>query len=120
MKKTHASHGEGSVFQLNNPTRKKNWVAQVTLENGRKRQTYHATRKEAVAAKRTMLAELEQGTLITAKQQTMKDYLEQWLQAKRLELKDGVYEYYRKFTAWYILPTLGHIRLQKLTEAHIQ
>ena len=116
----HAPHGDGSVFKLNNPARKKAWVAQVTFEGGKKRQTYHATRKEALAAKRKMLHELEQGTLITAKQQTMKDYLEQWLQAKRLELKDGTYEYYRKYAARYILPTLGHIPLQKLTDGHIQ
>src|SRR5205823_2596943 len=39
---------------------------------------------------------------------------------KRLELKDGTYTYYRVYTEAYILPVLGHIRLQKLTDAHIQ
>src|SRR5205823_14920744 len=46
--------------------------------------------------------------------------MEHSLQDKRLELKDGNYTYYRVYTEAYILPVLGHIRLQKLTDAHIQ
>src|SRR6266849_4887636 len=114
------AHGEGSIYRSNNPARKRAWVAAVTLENGKRRQTYHATRKEAVAANRKMLHEMEEGTLVTVRVQTMKAYFEQWMQAKRLSLKPGTYQYYREYSARYIIPHIGHIKLQKLTDAHIQ
>jgi integrase len=116
----HAHHGEGSVFKVNDPKRKKPYVAQVTLEGGKKKATYHRTEKEANVALRKMLYALEHGQLVTARQQTVKAYLEQWLEAKRLQLKDGSYEHYRKYVAHYFVPSFGDITLQKLTEAHIQ
>lgn len=119
-KSRKAHHGEGSVFKLSDPTRTKPWVAQVTLENGRKKQTYHATQREASASKRKMLHELEHGQLVTSAPQTVEAYMRQWLQAKRLEISDGTFQWYRQYTERFILPYIGHIRLQKLTDAHIQ
>jgi integrase len=113
-------HGDGSVFELKDRTRKKRWVAQITLETGKKKQTYHTSEQEALAACRKMLHELEQGTLVTARQQSLQVHMEQWLRAKRLKLKRGTYQYYRVYTRRYIIPALGNIRLQKLTDAHIQ
>ena len=98
-------HGDGSVFELKDRARKKRWVAQITMETGKKKQTYHAS---------------EQGALITAPQQSLQVHMEQWLRAKRLKLKRGTYQYYRVYTRRYIIPALGNIRLQKLTDAHIQ
>lgn len=119
MSKRHAAHGEGSVYKSSDPKRTKPWVVQITA-NGRRKTNYYATQKEALAAKRKMLHELEQGQLVTAKQQTVKAYLEQWLQAKRMELKAGTYQYYRLKVIRYIIPALGHLKLQKLTDTHIQ
>jgi integrase len=119
-KRERGRHGEGSVFKLKGRKRKKPWVAQITQENGKKRQMYYASEKEASAARRKMLNELEQGTLVTAPQQLLEAYMHQWLQAKRLELKDGTYAYYRIYTEAHIIPALGHIRLQKLTDTQIQ
>jgi hypothetical protein len=42
---------------LKDSKRTKRFVAQITLENGRKKKTYHATEKEAIAARRKMLNE---------------------------------------------------------------
>ena len=114
------AHGEGSIYRSNDPTRKKRWIAQITLENGKKKMSYHSTQREASAALRKMLSDLEQGTLITARSQSVKAYFEQWLQAKRLELKAGTYQYYRQYSEWYILPAIGHLKLTKLTDGHIQ
>jgi len=43
-------HGEGSVFQRKDGR----WVAQVRLENGKLKSTYHKTGKEANVALRKM------------------------------------------------------------------
>ncbi len=64
--------------------------------------------------------DLEQRSLVTAAQQSLKTYMEHWLQAKRLELKDGTYTYYRIYIETYIVPALGYMKLQRLTDAHIQ
>src|SRR5215471_16710335 len=90
--RTKRAHGEGSVFELKGNNRKKPWVAQITLESGKKRQTYHATQQEAIAARRKMLNELEQGALVTAPQQSLQVHMEQWLRTKRLKLKRGTYQ----------------------------
>ena len=121
MSKRHAAHGEGSVYKSSDPKRTKPWVVQITA-NGKRRTSYYATQKEALAAKRKMLHELEQGQLVTARDQTVKAYLEQWLEAKKDVdgLKSGTIEYRRTAIRLHLTPYIGHIKLGKLTDTHIQ
>ena len=117
------AHGEGSVFELKGRerNRKKPWVAQITLENGRKKQTYHATQQEAIAARRKMLNELEQGILATGPHQHLADYLEYWLEdVHKPAIKLTSYLRYRVLLNKHLLPDLGHIQLTKLTVRHVQ
>jgi len=113
-------HDEGSVFQRKDGR----WVAQVRLENGKKKQRYFKPdqEKEARIALRKMLNEKEQGTLPTGPQQTLKAYLEQWLEQryKLAAIRIGTYDTYRAILRNHIVPSLGHIPLQKLTPQHIQ
>lgn len=111
-------HNEGSVFQRKDGR----WVAQVRLENGKKQQRYCKTEKEAHAALRKLLHEQEQGTLATGPQQTLKAYLEQWLeQAHRLSLiRISTYDMYRTMLYKHVLPVLGHVQLQRLAPQQVQ
>src|SRR3989440_10397068 len=113
-------HDEGSVFQRKDGR----WVAQVRLENGKKKQRYFKPdqEKEARIAPRKMLNEKEQGTLPTGPQQTLKAYLEQWLEQryKLAAIRIGTYDTYRAILRNHIVPSLGHIPLQKLTPQHLQ
>ena len=114
---TRHKHGEGSVFQRKD----KRWVAQITLENGKKKFLYRKTEKEANAALRKALNELEKGTLVTGKQQPLKAYLDQWLeQGHRYTVKVSTYYAYRTWLDRHIIPALGHVQLQRLTPEHIQ
>src|SRR5437660_8067550 len=72
--------GSGSVFRR--PERKggKEWVAQIILENGKTRQRYFYTQAEADEALTEMLYKQRQGTLITAKDQTVQQFLEDWFE----------------------------------------
>lgn len=115
-KQKRRAHGEGSVHQRKDGR----WQADMTLENGRRRYFYGKTKKEALDKMHKAQQDQRQGTLIEASQQTLEAFMKQWLQAKRLELKDGTFVYYKSFSQNYIIPTLGNIRLQKLTESHIQ
>lgn len=110
--------GEGSVFQRKDGR----WVAQVRLESGKLKSSYHKSEKDANVTLRKMLHELERGTLATGPQQTLKTYLEQWLEQvlKPSVRSVGTYSMYQTVVQNHLVPSLGHIRLQRLTPQHVQ
>src|SRR5579884_1611058 len=84
--------GVGSVFQRSDGS----WIAQITLENGKQKQYRAKTEKDANVKLRKALDELERGSLLTEKDQTLREYLEHWLEnVKRPSLKVGSYLRYR-------------------------
>ena len=72
-------HGEGSIFYRED---RNQWVAQITLENGKTMQRYRKTRGEAAKALQALLYEQQQGTLVTEKDQTVQQYLEHWIEIR--------------------------------------
>lgn len=115
------SSGEGSVFERKDVRAgKKNWVAQIRLENGKKKQLYYETEKEAQRGLRQALHDLEQGKLITERDQTMKQFLEYWLEVHRKFVRVNTYRIYRQYLDRHVIPVLGHVRLQKLSPRHIK
>jgi integrase len=111
-------HGEGSVFRRKDGR----YVAQVRLESGKKKQRYFRTEREANAALWKMLHEKEQGTLPTGPNQTLKAYLEQWLEQKYKfgTIRASTYSMYQMRIYSHIVPLLGYIPLQKLMPQQIQ
>jgi integrase len=110
-------HGEGSLFQRKDGR----YVAQVKLDSGKKKQRYFKSEKEARLALRKMLHEKEQGTLPTGPQQTLKVYLDQWLeQVHKPAIRTSTYYMYRTVLDKHIIPALGHIRVQQLTPQQVQ
>ena len=71
------SKGEGSIFYRQD---RKHWVAQLKLEGGKCKTRSAKTRAQARELLRQMQRELEQGTLATGQKQTVKHYLEYWLE----------------------------------------
>ncbi len=109
--------GEGSVFKRSDGR----WIAQITLEDGKQKQYYAKSEKDANVKLRKALDELERGSLITEKDQTLKQYLEHWLEnVKRPSIKIGSYLRYRDLLDHYILPALGHLPLRKLKPEHLE
>src|SRR5215469_1735574 len=87
------TRGEGSVFQRGED----GWVAQITLDDGTQKQFYAKTQKEALEKLKKAQRELEEGTLITEKDQTVRQYLEHWLEnIHRLSIKLSSYLRYRE------------------------
>src|SRR6266571_3806957 len=102
--------GEGSVFKRSDGR----WIAQITLEDGKQKQYYAKSEKEANVKLRKALDELERGSLLSEKDLTLNQYLEHWLEnVKRPSIKIGSYLRYRDLLDLYILPELGHLRLRK-------
>jgi len=110
-------HGEGSIFQRKDGR----WAASITLE-GRKRKTFYGkTRREVQEKLKTALHEQQQGKLATGPQQTVRQYLEQWLEeVHKTTIRLSSYHKYRKLLNRHILPALGHIQLQKLSPQLMQ
>ncbi len=118
-KRKRRGQGEGSIYYRED---EKRWVASFIGEDGKRRYRSGKTRKEAYEKFQQALQEQKQGKLITGPHQTVRQYLEYWLDAvcKPPALRISSYEKYRKLINTYILPALGHIQLQKLTPQHVQ
>ena len=108
------AHGTGSVFQRKD-RKGKQWVAQIILGNGKTRQTYYKTQKEAEDALNEMLYQYRRGTLITEKDQTVKQHFEYWLDIHKARVRLSTYLQYRRLVNKHILPMLGYRSLQKLS-----
>lgn len=109
--------GEGSLFQRKDGR----WTAQLTLEDGTQKVAYRKTRAEAHKALQQMLRDQEQGILATGPQQTMKHFMEYWLEeVHRPSIRSSSYANYRSILDKHIIPALGHIQVQKLTVQHLQ
>ncbi len=116
QKTRRRGQGEGSVYQRKDGR----FVGSFRLENGKRKYVYAETRTEAREMLRVAINAYKQGTLVAGSNQTLKQFLEQWLQAKRMELKDGTYRYYKTYVQTHIMPALGHLKLQRVNDAHLQ
>lgn len=132
-------HGEGSIFQRHttscpdpdeNGDRPKHackgrWAATVDLGfvNGqRKRKTiYGATRKEAAIKLQEALAAKQSGALITGRT-TVETWMNYWLDVICVErgLKVNTLKSHRSKVERYVIPHLGHVRLDKLAPEDIR
>lgn len=110
------ANGEGSVYPRKSDGK---WVATAYID-GKRRPFYGDTRKEAMEKRKTALHEYEKGTLVRSSKQTVKDYLEYWLEeVHKPTLRISTYVKYRKLLK-YIFPAFGHVQLQKLTPQQVQ
>ena len=116
-KQTRRGHNEGTVYY--DPDRDR-WVAQITLETGKRKKFRFKTKQEAIKKKNEALRELEQGTLATGSQRKLGEYLEDWLEnTHKSRLRLGTYINYQKLIK-YIVADLGNVWLQKLTPQQVQ
>ncbi len=110
-------HGERSIYRRNDGR----WAASITLETGKRKTFYGKTRREVQEQLKAALHQQQEGTLITAPQQTLKQYLEYWLEeVHRQSIRDRTYECYEQIVRLHLVPALGHHPLQKLMPQHLQ
>jgi integrase len=97
------------------------WSASFYLENRKRKTVYGKTRKEAYEKLQQALLEHRQGLLATGPKQTVKQYLEYWLEhVHKQSIRLHSYVKVRELLDLHILPELGHLQLQKLTIQHVQ
>ncbi len=110
--------GEGSIY----PDKKNDrWVGSFYTENGERRYVYGKTQEEAREKLRAAQHADKQGMLSTGPQQSMKQFLEHWLEdVHKPAIKLTTYAKYRRVLDNHILPEIGHIQLKKLTPEHLE
>jgi hypothetical protein len=100
-KRGRRAYGTGSVFQRAD-RKVKQWVAQMILEDGTTKQRYFKMQEEAALALNEMLYEQRHGTLITEKEQTVKQHFERWLEVRsmRVSWKRGIPQVLSRGSIW--------------------
>ena len=110
-------NGEGSIYQRTDGR----WVASITGEGNKRKELYGKTRKEVFEKLKKTQQEHQQGVLVTGPQQTMKQYLEHWLdEVHKPTIRLSSYTKYKGLLRRHIVPVIGHIPIQKITPQHVQ
>ena len=118
----HSKHGrrgngDGTIYERPNGT----YAAIFTIEGGKRKTLYAKTYKEAQEKLRKALYDQQQGTLITAPQQTVAQFLTDWLEnTQKQSVRPRTFERYEEIVRLHILPVLGQHKLQNLSAQHIQ
>ncbi len=109
-------HGEGSIY-LRSDGR---WAASISVEGGKRKTFYGKTRKEVQEQLKTALHQQQQGMLASGPQQTIKQFLMQWLEDHKHSIRVRSYERYEEMVRLHIIPVLGRYQLQKLTAQQVR
>jgi len=108
----------GSIYRRKSDGK---WVGSITLETGKRKVFYGKSQKEVQDKVNEALYEQQQGTLITAKDQTLAEYLADWLEeAVKPNRRPRTYERYECMIRLHINPVLGKVKLQALIPRHIK
>jgi integrase len=109
--------GEGSVTQRKD----KRWQTSMMLENGKRKYFYGKTQAEALDKLHVAQEQQRQGKLATGPQQTVKQFLEDWLEkVHRFKIRYNSLTTYRHLLKNHVLPALGHLKLRNLTAYDIE
>ena len=107
---------EGTIYQRADGR----WEARVTVGFGARRSFYGATRQEVVQKLREAQQALESGLPLGDGRQTTAQFLESWLHAVEHRLRQSTWNRYCEYVALHIVPSLGQVRLTKLSPQHVQ
>jgi integrase len=110
--------GGGSVF-LRKDGR---WEAKFKVEeNGKYKSLYAKSERDAYKLLEDAKFQQRQGALATGPQQTVKQFLEYWLEdVEKPAVRLRTYLNNRIIVRKHLIPGLGHIKLQKLTAQQVQ
>ena len=109
-------NGEGGITHLSDGR----WQARITLEGGRRKAFYGATRTEAAAKLTAALRDRDKGLPIVAEKQTVENYLVNWLVSVKPAIRPRTWQRYGELLTLHVVPTLGKTTLARLTAQQVQ
>ena len=118
MARKKSIRGGGSVFQRQDGR----WEAKFKVEEtGKYKSLYAHSEKDAYKLLEEAKYQQKQGMLATGPQQTVKQFLEYWLEdVEKPTIRPTTYVNNRIIVHKHFIAELGHIQLQKLTSRHLQ
>jgi integrase len=94
------------------------WMVQRTID-GKRVVKYAKTKALAKEKLNELRRKQELGVKVTKASMPMKVHLKQWLEIWKPRLRESTYEGYALMVNRYLVPRLGHIRLDNLSPEHI-
>jgi integrase len=112
---------EGSIYQRKDGR----WVSSLNLGivNGKRRRKdfYGDTRKEVQEQLTRALADLQKGLPVIQEKQTVKQYLNRWLEdVVKRTTRPKTHQSYEQVVSLYILPAIGEVKLAKLNPQQVR
>ena len=108
---TRRMNGEGSiVFDRN----RKKWVLAFSV-NGNRIYRYGKSKAEVKQKLKELQTRQTQGLSTVTASMPIRDYLNEWLELKKPNLRTSTYEGYESLIRAHLIPRFGNIKLNKLT-----
>lgn len=109
-------NGEGSIYQRSDGR----WVAQVSLETGKKKCIYGRTRADVSKKLPTALKAQQDNLPVPSDRLTVAKFLADWLVTAKPGLRPRAYDSYEQIVRVHLTPALGKKVLTRLTPGDLQ
>lgn len=110
-------NGEGTIYKRADGR----WAAAVTVDGGKRKTLYGATRAEVQGKLVRLQREQQLGMPVVDERDTVSTFLTRWLEASvKRTVRPKTYVNYMQYVDNWIKPTLGRERLSKLTPQQIE
>lgn len=122
MAKGKRGHNEGSIYRRKDGR----WAGAVTtgydaMGRPKRRTVYGRTRQEVAEKLTELLAKHQRGILTDPTAETVGEYLERWIRdVLKHSARPLTVETYTNRIRKHVIPEVGHLKLSRLTPAHLQ
>lgn len=92
-------------------------------ESGKRKQKWiggYRTKKEAQAALAEQVTAVEQGSYIPPANQSVAEFLVDWGNQKKLQVRPSTWRSYEWTLNYHVIPHIGHLKLKQVTPNHIE
>lgn len=110
------ANGEGSIYKRADGR----WAASVSLDRGRRKAFYGKTRQDVARKLATAIKARQDGLPVVGERQTVRQYLEHWLEGARPSLRPRTWLRYEQLLRLHAVPVFGHLPLARVEPQHLQ
>jgi integrase len=110
-------NGEGTIVKRADGR----WTAAIIFDDYRRKWIYGKTRRDVSDRLRKIRSDVAEGRPVVNDRLTVSEYLNRWLyEIAKQQTRPMTWRGYEHLVRLHILPTLGRVRLAKLTPQHVQ
>ena len=109
-------NGEGTILKRTDGR----WAAAIVLEDGSRKWIYGKTRRDVAGRLTKIQRDILEGRPVINERLTLAEYMNRWLyDLAKQRTRPMTWRGYEHLVRMHILPTLGRVRLAKLTPQHV-